>query len=130
MKKLNAGPLTLEYSEGSLWNVCLGEEEAIRRIYLVFQDINWTSRPFEIKEEKWNIADDHFSADLELRGSNDAENFHAKLQIVGSTAGEIKFGFTGSSTTDFMRNRLGLCLLHPIANLAGKSCKLILSGGT
>jgi len=130
MKKLNAGPLTLEYSEGSLWNVCLGGEEAIRRIYLVFQDVNWTSRPFEILEEKWNIADDHFSADLELRGSNDAENFHAKLQIVGSSAGEIKYGFSGSSTADFMRNRLGLCLLHPIANLAGKSCKLILSGGT
>jgi len=130
MKKLNAGPLTLEYSEGSLWNIRLGDEEAIRRIYLVFQDINWTSRPFEILEEKWNIADDHFSADLELRGSNDAENFQAKLQIVGSSAGEIKYGFSGSSTTDFMRNRLGLCLLHPIANLAGKSCKLILSGGT
>jgi hypothetical protein len=81
-------------------------------------------------EEKWNIADDHFSADLELRGSHDAENFHANLHILGSSAGEIKYGFTGSSTTDFMRNRLGLCLLHPIANLAGKSCKLILSGGT
>ena len=130
MKKLIAGPLTLEYSDGSLWNIRLGEEEAIRRIYLVFQDINWTSRPFEILEEKWNVADDHFSADLELRGSNDAENFHAKLQIVGSSAGEIKYGFSGSSTTDFMRNRLGLCLLHPIANLAGQSCKLILSGGT
>ena len=130
MKKLNAGPLTLEYFEGSLWNIRLGEEEAIRRIYLVFQDINWTSRPFEILEEKWNIADDHFSGDLELRGSNDAENFYAKLHIAGSSAGEIKYGFTGSSTTDFMRNRLGLCLLHPIANLAGKSCRLILSGGT
>lgn len=130
MKKLNAGPLTLEYSEGSLWNIRLGEEEAIRRIYLVFQDINWTSRPFEIIEEKWNIADDHFSADLELHGSNDAENFQAKLQIVGSSAGEIKYGFSGSSTADFMRNRLGLCLLHPIANLAGKSCKLMLSCGT
>ena len=130
MKKLSAGPLTLDYSEGSLWNIRLGDEEAIRRIYLVFQDINWTSRPFEILEEKWNIADDHFSADLELRGSHDAENFHANLHILGSSAGEIKYGFTGSSTTDFMRNRLGLCLLHPIANLAGKSCKLILSGGT
>jgi len=130
MKKLNAGPLTLEYSEGSLWNIRLSDEEAIRRIYLVFQDINWTSRPFEILEEKWNIADDHFSAELELRGSKDAENFQAKLQIVGSSAGEIKYGFSGSSTADFMRNRLGLCLLHPIANLAGKSCKLILSGGT
>ena len=130
MQKLNAGPLTLEYSEGSLWNIRLGEEEAIRRIYLVFQDINWTSRSFEIMEEKWNIADDHFSADLELRGSHDAENFQATLQIVGSSSGDIKYGFTGSSTADFMRNRLGLCLLHPIANLAGKSCKLILSGGT
>ena len=53
MRKLVAGPLTLEYSEGSLWNISNGSEEAIRRIYLVFQDINWTSRPFIIKDEIW-----------------------------------------------------------------------------
>jgi len=130
MKNLQAGPLSLQYSNGSLWNIRLGEEEAIRRIYLVFQDINWTSRPFEILEENWNIADDHFSAQLQVHGSKDAENFQASLKIVGTPAGEIKYAFSGSTSADFMRNRLGLCLLHPIADLAGKPCKLSLSGGT
>jgi hypothetical protein len=130
MQNLQAGPLSLQYSAGSLWNIRLGEEEVIRRIYLVFQDINWTSRPFEILEENWNIADDHFSAEVQVRGSKDAENFSASLKIVGSSDGEIKYAFSGSTTTDFQRNRLGLCLLHPIKDLAGKSCKLSLSGGT
>jgi hypothetical protein len=130
MQNLQAGPLSLQYSAGSLWNIRLGEEEVIRRIYLVFQDINWTSRPFEILEENWNIADDHFSAELQVRGSKDAENFEASLKIVGTPAGEIKYAFSGSTSADFMRNRLGLCLLHPIADLAGKPCKLSLSGGT
>ena len=130
MQNLQAGPLSLQYSDGSLWNISLGEEEVIRRIYLVFQDINWTSRPFEIIEENWNIADDHFSAQLQVRGSKDAENFQASLKMVGSPTGEIKYAFSGSTSVDFMRNRLGLCLLHPIADLAGKSCKLSLSGGT
>jgi len=130
MKNLQAGPLSLQYSDGSLWNIRLGEEEAVRRIYLVFQDINWTSRPFEILEENWNIADDHFSAELQVRGSKDAENFEASLKIVGTPAGEIKYAFSGSTSADFMRNRLGLCLLHPIADLSGKPCKLSLSGGT
>ena len=130
MQNLHAGPLSLQYSDGSLWNIRLGEEEAIRRIYLVFQDINWTSRPFEILEENWNIAEDHFSAELQVRGSKDAENFEASLNIVGTPAGEIKYAFSGSNSADFMRNRLGLCLLHPIADLAGKPCKLSLSGGT
>jgi hypothetical protein len=130
MKNLQAGLLSLQYSDGSLWNIRLGEEEAVRRIYLVFQDINWTSRPFEILEENWNIADDHFSAELQVRGSKDAENFEASLKIVGTPAGEIKYAFSGSTSADFMRNRLGLCLLHPIADLSGKPCKLSLSGGT
>jgi hypothetical protein len=30
MRKLVAGPLTLEYSEGSLWNIRSGGEEVIR----------------------------------------------------------------------------------------------------
>ena len=64
MKKLTAGPLTLNYSEGSLWNITDGSEEVIRRIYLVFQDINWTSRPFTIKNEEWQINEKSFTAKL------------------------------------------------------------------
>jgi len=125
MKKLNAGPLTLEYSEGSLWNISEGNEEIIRRIYLVFQDINWTSRPFAIKNEEWQIDAKSFSAKIEMQGTHDAKNFSVDLLINGSERGEISFGFSGKSTETFFKNRLGLCLLHPVEHLAGRRCDLI-----
>ena len=129
MKKLIAGPLTLEYSEGSLWNISNGSEEAIRRIYLVFQDINWTSRPFIIKDEIWQIADRSFSAKIKAQGSHDAKDLSIELEITGSESGEITYGFSASTAVSFLRNRLGLCLLHPIAGLSGRECELTKADG-
>ena len=129
MKKLIAGPLTLEYSEGSLWNISNGSEEAIRRIYLVFQDVNWTSRPFIIKDEIWQIADRSFSAKIKAQGSHDAKDLSIELEITGSESGEITYGFSASTAVSFLRNRLGLCLLHPIAGLSGRECELTKADG-
>jgi hypothetical protein len=129
MRKLVAGPLTLEYSEGSLWNISSGGEEVIRRIYLVFQDINWTSRPFVIKDEIWEVADRSFSAKIKAQGSHDAKDLSVELEITGSESGEITYGFNASTTVSFPRNRLGLCLLHPVAGLAGRKCKLTKADG-
>lgn len=129
MRKLVAGPLTLEYSEGSLWNISNGSEEVIRRIYLVFQDINWTSRPFIIKDEIWQIADRSFSVKIKAQGSHDAKDLSVELEITGSEKGEITYGFSASTAVSFMRNRLGLCLLHPVAGLAGRECELTKADG-
>ena len=130
MKRLNAGPYSLEYSEASLWNICSGDEEVIRRIYLVFQDINWTSRPFKIINEEWDIRESSFLGRIEVQGTHDAKNFLATIAIIGSELGQISFSFTGKSSTDFMRNRLGLCLLHPIKELSGRDCTLAKADGT
>jgi D-apionolactonase len=129
MRKLVAGPLTLEYSEGSLWNISNGSEEVIRRIYLVFQDINWTSRPFVINDENWEVADRSFSAKIKAQGSHDAKDLSVELEITGSESGEITYGFSASTAVSFMRNRLGLCLLHPVAGLAGRECELTKADG-
>jgi hypothetical protein len=130
MKKLIAGPLTLEYSEGSLWNLSYGNEEVIRRIYLVFQDINWTSRPFVVKKEEWQIDEKSFNAKIRMQGTHDAQNFLLDLFIIGSELGEITYGFSGATTETFLKNRLGLCLLHPVDHLAGRDCQLIRPDGS
>ena len=129
MRKLVAGPLTLEYSEGSLWNISNGSEEVIRRIYVVFQDINWTSRPFVINDEIWEVADRSFSSKIKAQGSHDAKDLSVELEITGSESGEITYGFSASTAVSFMRNRLGLCLLHPVAGLAGRDCELTKADG-
>jgi D-apionolactonase len=129
VKKLVAGPLTLEYFEGSIWNISDGSEEVIRRIYLVFQDLNWTSRPFVIKDEDWKINQNSFSAKIQLQGTHDAKELSVELEIIGSEIGEISYRFEGKTTQPFLRNRLGLCILHPIDQLAGRACTLTKSDG-
>lgn len=104
MQNLRAGRLSLQYANGSLWNICLGSEELIRRVYLVFQDINWTSRPFVIESEKWDVQEDSFTAELKLIGTNDAQHFQVEVLINGTSSGEISYRFIGSSSEDFMRS--------------------------
>ena len=130
MKKLSAGPLSLEYADGSLWNISDRDEEVFRRIYLVFQDINWTSRPFIIENEEWQIDAKSFSAKIQMQGTHDAQNFSVDLLITGSERGEISYGFSGTTTETFLKNRLGLCLLHPVDHLAGRNCHLIRPDGS
>ena len=48
---LHAGPLTVTYADGDLRDIRLGGAEIVRRIYVVFQDRNWTARPWTILEE-------------------------------------------------------------------------------
>ncbi len=129
MRNLVAGPLTLEYSEGSLWNVSDGGEEVIRRIYLVFQDINWTSRPFVIKDENWNVTENSFSATIHMQGTHDAKDLSVELSIVGSEKGDVSYGFEATTSQEFLRNRLGLCLLHPVEGLSGRNCTLTRANG-
>lgn len=129
VKKLVAGPLTLEYSEGSIWNINNGSEEVIRRIYLVFQDLNWTSRPFLIKDEYWQINEESFHAKIQMQGTHDAKELSVELEIIGSDTGEISYEFKATTSQPFLRNRLGLCILHPIDQLSGRDCTLIKSDG-
>lgn len=39
--RLHAGPLTLEYENGDLRYIRLGEQEIIRRIYVAIRDPDW-----------------------------------------------------------------------------------------
>ncbi|MDA2989029.1 MAG: hypothetical protein O2815_08140, partial [Actinomycetota bacterium] len=96
--------------------------EAVRRIYPVFQDRNWTNRPFHIDDCSIDAASDGLTIEASGRGSFDAEplrwRVHAQVFATG-----IEYHFTAESTSSFLRNRLGLCVLHPMA-AAGSSCRV------
>jgi hypothetical protein len=75
------------------------------------------------------FADRSFSAKIKSQGSHDAKNLSVELEINGSESGEITYGFNASTTVSFLRNRLGLCLLHPVAGLVGRECRLTKADG-
>lgn len=126
---LQAGPVRLDYDQGDLRAITVGDLEIVRRIYVVFQDRNWTARPWRIDDEEMDIRDDAFRISYVARGTFDAEPFTLRTEITGADDGTLEFAFTGETSKPFLRNRLGLCVLHPIADFAGRPCTITTAGG-
>jgi hypothetical protein len=57
-------------------------------------------------------------------------NFTWRGRIIGDATGEIRFEFDGEARSDFLRNRIGLCLLYPIVGCSGRKCVVEHSDGS
>jgi len=127
---LIAGPLRLDYDAGDIRGVRLGDEEILRRIYIAFQDRNWTARPWRIASEDIDDRGDSFSLRVLAQGTFDAEPLAWTLDIEGRADGSLTYSWTGESTAPFLRNRLGICVLHPMSGFAGRPCDIVHSDGS
>jgi hypothetical protein len=99
----------------------VGDAEVIRRIYMVFQDRNWTARPWVISNERIFAGKEKFEITFDAKGTFDAEPFHFEAILSGDNDGTISYEIDGSTDAPFIRNRLGLCVLHPMS-AAGSAC--------
>lgn len=97
--------------------------EAVRRIYPVFQDRNWTNRPFRIHECAIKPEADVVLIEAFGTGSFDAEPLHWRMETQLSASG-IEYHFSAETTSSFPRNRLGLCVLHPMS-ASGSTCTVV-----
>lgn len=120
---LHAGPLTLDLDNGDLRCIRLGDTEIIRRIYMVFQDRNWTSRPWILQDVSVDQQPDAFTAHFTAHGTFDARSFVWECRIEGGPDGTISYAVSGRTSDPFLRNRLGLCVLHPMS-LAGAAVRI------
>ena len=114
---LHAGPFSVRFANGELRDLRFGDREVLRRIYPVFQDLNWTNRGWRTLEESITQHDGAF--EVRYRAVNVAAPFELNVTITGATDGRIEYHFDGVATDAFVRNRLGVCVLHPIAQTAG-----------
>lgn len=122
--RLAAGPLRLDYDAGDLRCIRAGDEEIVRRIYVAFQDRNWTARPWIIENDVVEADDHSFRIRVHARGTFDAAAFTWIGTFTGSPEGTIDYAIEGATEAPFLRNRLGICVLHPMAGFAGRSCTI------
>jgi hypothetical protein len=120
--------LTLEYENGLIRTVRLGEHEIVRAVYAAVRDHNWGTVPGVLRDVVLDAHEDHF--DLRFTSDHHQANIHFvwRGQISGSANGEIRFAFEGEALTAFRRNRIGFCVLHPM-EVAGLACEVLHTGG-
>ena len=120
MRSLRAGPLTLLLGEeGDLRRISLGGLEVVRRLYFALRDRNWNTIPARVADLK--VRDRGRAFEIRYRATHRAGeiDFRWRASIQGNEQGEIRFEAAGQAYSDFLRNRIGLCVHHPLRECAG-----------
>jgi hypothetical protein len=119
---LQAGPLTAELEEGNIRYIRFHGREMLRAISFIVRDRNWgTYRP-AISNLKIEQGGGGFAVSYDAVTSDAAQSLRYSATITGRSDGSLTFAASGEATTDFLTNRTGFVVLHPIEGVAGEAC--------
>ncbi|MEJ7709390.1 MAG: hypothetical protein WKF84_05915 [Pyrinomonadaceae bacterium] len=111
--RLQAGPLTAEFEEGSLRNVRLGSLEVLRRIYVAVRDHNWGTVAASVSDVIVEQDDQAFRLNFSVEHVQADIKFFWRGAITGDASGTIRFEMEGVARSSFLRNRIGFCCVTP-----------------
>jgi D-apionolactonase len=127
---LKAGVFSVGYQNGFIRHIHYGDIEVIRSIYMALRDQNWFTYEHTIENESIDEHQDHFKIQYDCYCEvKQIRIFRWNVKIKGTADGIITFEIDGEALTDVLKNRAGICVLHPIKYTAGNLCELIQPGG-
>ncbi|RVU02918.1 hypothetical protein EOD41_02980 [Mucilaginibacter limnophilus] len=126
---LKAGKLTMQYQNGNLRYIKAADVEVIRMIYAAVRDENWGTVEPVVLAENIIQKDTSFSINLKVEYKALPIHYVADYAITGLECGKIIFDMKGTCVTPFRKNRIGFCILHPLATCEGKTCEITHADG-
>jgi D-apionolactonase len=123
---LSAGPLSLGFLNGDLRRISLGAREVLQRVYVAVRDRRWATLPNQIAQLELQRAEAGFTITWNARNVSSEIDFEWTALVTAQADGSITFSFDGIARRDFLRNRIGLCILHP-QTCGGGRCRFVTS---
>lgn len=117
---LIAGPLTAEFDQGALRFIKINGVEAIRNIGYVVRDKDWGTYGPEISDLEIVQSDGSFRVGFNAICKDQTQEIHYTVGINGANDGTLTFSSNAKTITDFVTNRIGFMVLHPIVGISGK----------
>lgn len=129
---LAAGPLTMVFDTETafLRYITLGTAELVRGVFAAVRDHNWDTLRFVFEDIEIDRREDSFSIRFVAKSQHSDVKFQWVGTLHGSKAGVVSYRFEGTAAEPFLRNRIGLCVLHPGASCAGLPCHVEHVGGS
>ena len=115
---LRAGPLTATLEGGDLRYVKLGEDPIVLRLYAAVRDQNWDTIAPKYLAYEMDREDDGFTVRFVAENVGNGVDFAWAGLITGTPDGVITATMDGEARGEFLKNRIGWCVLHPM-ELAG-----------
>ena len=116
VRLLKAGDMSCYYEAGNLRYIKWGDTELVRMIYSAVRDENWDTLPMTISDEKVESTIDSFTISYNSSYQSGGINYKAGMRIQGSN-NMIRFTMQGEALSSFKKNRIGLCVHHPLSSI-------------
>src|ERR1700740_1838801 len=111
---LEAGPLSAELDAGNLRHIRYHGREMIRAVSFVVRDKNWGTYAPQMSDPHFQEEPEGFRISYEATVMEQESVFRYSAQITGNSDGSLSFSGKGSALSDFLTNRTGFVVLHPI----------------
>jgi D-apionolactonase len=125
---VRAGNLTAEFVAGGLRYVRVGDIEVVRRIAVAVRDLAWNTLPPVLSDVRIQQDAQKFQITMTCRHEAGDLRFVWKGLIRGEANGSCSFSMDGRASTSFLYRRIGICVLHPPEQAAGRSYAASLGG--
>ncbi len=126
---LCAGKLQVEFCAGRLTNFRFDGRTVLTEVYFALRDQNWNTIPYTLEKLTVSDQDHHFTVEFHAVHRENEISYEWDGKIIGTKDSTISYEFRGTARSDFLRNRIGFCVLHP-ADCCGKGCEIIHSDGS
>lgn len=119
----------MNFDKGDLRYITFRKREVVRRVYAAVRDRNWGTILGTLANLKIDSGRDFFNVSYDSEHLQGDISFVWHAEISGDSSGTIRFTFDGEARSTFLKNRIGLCVLHPM-EFAGSPVKLMRADGT
>ena len=117
-RAVTAGPIVASIDGGALRKICFGTVELIRQIDFPIRDQDWVTLPPRVTLEKLETRDRGFRFE---RGFDVADGaVECCVVYEGSSDGVVTAVGEATARRDFVTNRTGFTLLHPLIGVVGR----------
>ena len=106
------------YEQGKLRYIKCGDSEIIRMIYFAVRDKDWETATVAIGNESIVEKENSFSISYSALHSLNDILYEADI-CINADNDTLRFQVKGRASSSFYRNRIGICVLHPVRECIG-----------
>jgi hypothetical protein len=123
-RTLTAGRLSVDLENGQLRYLRFDGVEVLRAISFLARDRFWGTFAVELAGLSVNETAGRFVVRYSGRCAPDAGDLRYEVEIVGEASGRLTFRASGAAAGEFITNRTGFVVLHPLDGVAGAEVEL------
>jgi D-apionolactonase len=124
-RELVAGPITAMLDNGTLRYIRYRGVEVLRGIAYLLRDRNWGTYAPHIKDLKVKQGKTGFSVSYHATCSDAEQSLKYRANIEAKADGTLVFSSEGTPLSDFVTNRSGFVILHPLEGVVGKPVEVV-----